>query len=340
MIPREVQHHPAAVPEKSSLARALKLIHHMRDASGPTTPDMDLDIPFTQPAELLRAHARRDPLRVALHDLETDTSITWGEVDDWTIRIANRLEDAGITRGSKVVLLADACLEELLVWLAAWRLGGVVCPLNIEMAGQHLGDILAMIDPAIVLWNSALAQRGILSSVPAPNLRFGRWMSRPQSGEELFGALGDVEPVDRPRDLRICRTGIPGRYLRAQARYAVLLRPFAGAHANPVPLDARSGPASGHRRRERHIHLGPIYTWMSAWLPELYPTRTRATGIGFVFNAPRLIAWVGPLIAGTLIAHFSGYGNAALVVSSIYLLGLATAPFLPETRGKPLMDTV
>lgn len=80
------------------------------------------------------------------------------------------------------------------------------------------------------------------------------------------------------------------------------------------------------------------YTWMSAWLPELYPTRVRATGAGFVFNMPRLIAWVGPLIAGPLIANFGGFGRAATAVSLIYILSLASAPFLPETNGKRLAD--
>jgi MFS family permease len=78
------------------------------------------------------------------------------------------------------------------------------------------------------------------------------------------------------------------------------------------------------------------YSWMAAWLPELFATRIRATGAAFVFNAPRFIAWVGPLISGTLIATFGGYSQAALPIAAIYILGLVAAPFLPETVGKPL----
>jgi len=77
------------------------------------------------------------------------------------------------------------------------------------------------------------------------------------------------------------------------------------------------------------------FTWMPVWLPELFPTRTRATGAGFVFNAPRFIAWIGPLISGTLIATFGGFSQAAMVIGVIYILGLA-ALFLPETKGQPL----
>jgi MFS family permease len=80
------------------------------------------------------------------------------------------------------------------------------------------------------------------------------------------------------------------------------------------------------------------FTWMAAWLPELFPTRVRATATAFVFNTPRLIAWTGPLISGWLIANFGGFSTAAMAIACIYILSLACAPFLPETRGKPLPE--
>jgi MFS family permease len=79
------------------------------------------------------------------------------------------------------------------------------------------------------------------------------------------------------------------------------------------------------------------YCWMPVWLPELFPTRSRGTGIAFAFNAPRLIAFLGPLFAGTLIVAFGGYSRTAMIFSLIYILGFCVAPFLPETRGKPLL---
>jgi hypothetical protein len=75
---------------------------------------------------------------------------------------------------------------------------------------------------------------------------------------------------------------------------------------------------------------------MPVWLPELFPTRMRATALAFAFNAPRFIAFLGPFLAGTMIVAFGGYGQAAMVLCSIYILGLAVAPFLPETKGRPL----
>ena len=78
------------------------------------------------------------------------------------------------------------------------------------------------------------------------------------------------------------------------------------------------------------------YTWMPVWLPELYPTRLRATGVSVVFNAARFIACFGPLLAGAIITHLGGYGTAATTFGCIYVLGIVFCFFLPETKGKPL----
>jgi MFS family permease len=78
------------------------------------------------------------------------------------------------------------------------------------------------------------------------------------------------------------------------------------------------------------------YSWMPVWLPELFPTRSRATGLAFTFNAPRFIAFLGPLYAGVLITQFGGFSHAAMTIACIYALGFIVTPFLPETNGKPL----
>ena len=50
----------------------------------------------------------------------------------------------------------------------------------------------------------------------------------------------------------------------------------------------------------------------------------------------RFVSCLGPLIAGTLIAYFGGFGMAATIVGLFFILGVVAAPFLPETKGKPL----
>src|SRR5262249_45686170 len=72
------------------------------------------------------------------------------------------------------------------------------------------------------------------------------------------------------------------------------------------------------------------YSWIPVCLPELYPTRMRATAMAFVFNAPRFIAFLGPLFGGQIIVAFGGFGYAASFASAMYIVGLAAVAFLPE----------
>jgi len=81
-----------------------------------------------------------------------------------------------------------------------------------------------------------------------------------------------------------------------------------------------------------------VFSWTAIWLPELFPTRMRATAAGFIFNTPRLISAISPLFAGALIVGLGGYAKAATIIGLFYGVGLFAVPFLPETRGKPLPE--
>lgn len=83
-----------------------------------------------------------------------------------------------------------------------------------------------------------------------------------------------------------------------------------------------------------------FYGWLPLYLPELFPTRIRATGQGFSFNFGRIIAAVGALQGGYLIKTvFKGdYPTVCSIMSCIYLVGLGIIWLLPETKGKPLPE--
>jgi len=81
-----------------------------------------------------------------------------------------------------------------------------------------------------------------------------------------------------------------------------------------------------------------IFSGFPIYLPELYPTRLRATGAGFCFNAGRVLASASPFLTGWLVTTLGTFGRAASTVALIYLLGLAVLFFAPETRGQRLPD--
>jgi MFS family permease len=81
-----------------------------------------------------------------------------------------------------------------------------------------------------------------------------------------------------------------------------------------------------------------IFSGFPIYLPELYPTRLRATGAGFCFNVGRVFASAGPFLTGVLVTRLGSLGRAASAVALIYLVGLIILLFAPETRGRPLPD--
>ncbi len=81
-----------------------------------------------------------------------------------------------------------------------------------------------------------------------------------------------------------------------------------------------------------------IFSGFPIYLPELYPTRIRATGAGWCFNMGRVFASAGPFLTGFLVKQLGGFGRAASATALIYLVGLLILPFAPETRGQSLPD--
>jgi MFS transporter, SHS family, sialic acid transporter len=82
-----------------------------------------------------------------------------------------------------------------------------------------------------------------------------------------------------------------------------------------------------------------FYGWLPLYLPELFPTRVRATGQGLSFNFGRILAAIGVILgSGQLARLFGGYQYAGAVISLVYIIGLMAIWFAPETHGKPLPE--
>jgi uncharacterized repeat protein (TIGR01451 family) len=83
-----------------------------------------------------------------------------------------------------------------------------------------------------------------------------------------------------------------------------------------------------------------FYGWLPLYLPELFPTRVRATGQGVSFNSGRILAAVGAMSTGQMMVHlFDGsYPKACATITFVYLIGMVLIWFAPETKGKPLPE--
>ncbi len=88
--------------------------------------------------------------------------------------------------------------------------------------------------------------------------------------------------------------------------------------------------------------LAPFAAY-AVYFPELFPTRLRSTGVGFCYNAARVVAAAAPFALGSLTKIYgsatdetAGLRIAASIVAFIYVAGYIGLFFAPETKGKPL----
>jgi len=79
-----------------------------------------------------------------------------------------------------------------------------------------------------------------------------------------------------------------------------------------------------------------FYGWLPLYLPELFPTRVRATAQGIAFNFGRVFAGAMVLLTGGAVP--GGYATMGAVVCTIYLVGMVIIWFAPETKGRPLPE--
>ncbi|MBX3111010.1 MAG: MFS transporter [Fimbriimonadaceae bacterium] len=81
-----------------------------------------------------------------------------------------------------------------------------------------------------------------------------------------------------------------------------------------------------------------VFGSFTYYLPELYPTRLRATGAGFCYNAGRFVAAAGPPLVGLVMKSSSQPLQAIAWVAVVPLLGLFVVPFIVETKSAVLAD--
>ncbi|MEO7271187.1 MAG: MFS transporter [Vicinamibacterales bacterium] len=80
-----------------------------------------------------------------------------------------------------------------------------------------------------------------------------------------------------------------------------------------------------------------LFAGYSIYFPELFPTRLRGTGVGFCYNTVRYLAAPAPILLGYLSTVLS-FRTAAVLMSSVYLVGMVALIWAPETKGQPLPE--
>lgn len=88
-----------------------------------------------------------------------------------------------------------------------------------------------------------------------------------------------------------------------------------------------------------------VFAGFSIYLPELFASRVRGTGVSFAYNLGRFAAAGGSFFSAILTTRvFSGFASplplryAAIAMSSVFLVGIVATLFASETKDQPLPE--
>jgi amino acid adenylation domain-containing protein len=126
---------------------------------GEALPEGGLAVP-----DLVAWYAEADPARVAVES--SGAALSYGELRDWSGRIAARLSDAGVCLGSRVGLLAEPSTAMVAAALGIMRAGAAYVPVDPAYPPPRISGMLADARLACVVVSSATAHLVPASDLP------------------------------------------------------------------------------------------------------------------------------------------------------------------------------
>jgi acyl-coenzyme A synthetase/AMP-(fatty) acid ligase len=149
-------------------------------------------------AQLLRRWiedaAQRHPDKPYICSVDDGRTITFGQLLQLTRRIATFLRSRDVRANDRIALLSANSIEHLACYFGVMAYGATICTIHVEMNRRHLDNILARLQPRLVLHQDGLGLDDLLAQVAAPRLALGVW-DRPAVGT-FYAAVDDCKPSD------------------------------------------------------------------------------------------------------------------------------------------------
>src|ERR1700741_4640785 len=129
-------------------------------------------------------HAASAPDRPAVIMAESGRTLTYGELDDNSARLASALHAMGLRKGDVIAMLSDNAAEAFEIYWAALRSGLYITAVNWHLAAEEAAYILGDSGARVVMASSGVRDLAERLHDLAPEIR--HWYS---FGGEIAGYL-------------------------------------------------------------------------------------------------------------------------------------------------------
>jgi fatty-acyl-CoA synthase len=120
--------------------------------------------------DLAARRAALAPERVALEDVATGRTVTYGELDDRAARGAALLRARGVGAGDRVAILCRNRIEFFELLFACAKIGALLVPVNWRMPPHELASLVADSDPSLLLYGAEDEASAAAVAIPAIGL--------------------------------------------------------------------------------------------------------------------------------------------------------------------------
>ncbi|MGZ8996622.1 MAG: AMP-binding protein, partial [Rhodospirillales bacterium] len=125
------------------------------------------DLPMTWVGDWAGRRAALTPNRTALYDSFTGKSYTFREMNERACRVGAYLADVlSLGKGDVVALICRNRIEAIDVYLACGKLGVILAPLSQRLKKPELDDLLARLEPKILIHENQFGE--LVSSLSSP----------------------------------------------------------------------------------------------------------------------------------------------------------------------------
>ena len=147
-------------------------------------------------ADISSKWANLHPARPALVDVPSGRRVSFGELEEAVLRLANGLLGLGLAKGDRVAILAKNGIEYFELYYACARSGLIAQPLNWRLGTTELARILADGEPSACVTSAEFAaERDIL----AGQLDIPHWLEFGAGGDDSFARLKAAASARLPK---------------------------------------------------------------------------------------------------------------------------------------------
>ncbi|WP_397544151.1 long-chain-fatty-acid--CoA ligase [Roseovarius salis] len=256
--------------------------------------------------DMLRRSAERFPEKPAI--LWQGRSLSYRGLDRAANRLANRLVDEGVVKGTKVGILSRNRTEYGIAFFGIARSGGVMVNVSVLYAPDELAYVLAKADVEVLIYEDAFSDKVAAVRDNLPKLRKLVCIGDDGGKDEAFetfiaGASDDYPAVEIDEDDPFCMTYTGGTTGRPKGVLCSHRNRNVTAHTVMVEeaIDERDvvgivtplfHVAALNIMFQPAILAGATTTFLTKWSVEDFAAMVKETGMTALFAVPTQLAMV------------------------------------------------